>query len=153
MGLPLQKGKMNPLVLLNQKQLFPSNLTASQNRTQKYLCVCVCVGARARARSIVSDFLQPHLLQPTRLLSPWNFCPSDKNTGVGGHFLLQGIFPTQGLNPCLLGFLHWQADQILYHMPPGKQEYKNIQHPSNKIKFLISWIQTNSTQNAKKQKI
>ena len=30
-----------------------------------------------------------------------------KNTGVGCHFLLQGIFPIQGLNPCLL---HWQAD-------------------------------------------
>ena len=27
-----------------------------------------------------------------------------KNTGVGCHFLLQGIFPTQGSNPChLLG--------------------------------------------------
>ena len=25
-----------------------------------------------------------------------------KNTGVGYHFLFQGIFPTQGLNPCLL---------------------------------------------------
>ena len=40
-------------------------------------------------------------LQPTRLLCPWNF-PS-KNTGVGCHVLLQGIFPTQGLN---LGLLH-----------------------------------------------
>ena len=25
------------------------------------------------------------------------------------HVLLQGIFPTQGLNPCLLSLLHWQA--------------------------------------------
>ena len=33
-----------------------------------------------------------------------------KNTGVGCHFLLQGIFPTQGSNLCLL---HWQG--ILYH--------------------------------------
>ena len=32
-----------------------------------------------------------------------------KNTGVGCHFLLQGIFPTKGLNP---GFLQWR--QILY---------------------------------------
>ena len=32
-----------------------------------------------------------------------------KNTGVGCHALLQGIFPTQGLNP---GLLHWR--QILY---------------------------------------
>ena len=26
------------------------------------------------------------------------------------HFLLQGILPTQGSNPCLLGLLHWQVD-------------------------------------------
>ena len=32
-----------------------------------------------------------------------------KNTGVGCHFLLQGTFPTQGLNP---GLLHWQVDSL-----------------------------------------
>ena len=31
---------------------------------------------------------------------PWDF--PGKNTGVGCHFFLQGIFPAQGLNPCLL---------------------------------------------------
>ena len=35
---------------------------------------------------------------------PWNF-PS-KDTRVSCHFILQGILPVQGLNPCLL---HWQA--------------------------------------------
>ena len=35
-----------------------------------------------------------------RLLCPWN--SSGKNTGVGCHFLLQGIFPTQGSNMGLL---------------------------------------------------
>ena len=48
-------------------------------------------------------------LQP-RLLCPWDF--SGNNIGVGCHFLLQGIFPTQGLNlhlPCLL---NWQADSL-----------------------------------------
>ena len=34
---------------------------------------------------------------------------SSKNVGVGWHFLLQGIFPTQGFNP---GLLHCR--QILY---------------------------------------
>ena len=29
---------------------------------------------------------------------------------TGYHFLLKEIFPTQGLNPRLLHFLHWQAD-------------------------------------------
>ena len=33
----------------------------------------------------------------------------DKNTGVSCHFLLQGFFPTQGLNP---GLLHWQSDSL-----------------------------------------
>ena len=35
-----------------------------------------------------------------------------KNTGVGCHALLQGIFTTQGLNPCLLYLLHWQAGSL-----------------------------------------
>ena len=34
---------------------------------------------------------------------------SGKNTGVGGHFLFQGIFPTQGSNSSLL---RWQADSL-----------------------------------------
>ena len=39
------------------------------------------------SRSVVSDSVQPHRQQPTRLLCPWD-SPS-KNTGVGCHFLLQ----------------------------------------------------------------
>ena len=45
--------------------------------------------------SAVSYSLQPHELQPTRLLCPWDSL--GKNTGVGGHALLQGIFPIQGV--------------------------------------------------------
>ena len=55
---------------------------------------CVCV----HAHSVMSDSLQPHGLQPTSLLCPWNF--PGKNTGAGCHFLLQGV------NSCLLHFLH-----------------------------------------------
>ena len=43
-------------------------------------------------------------------------CPGDfpgKNTGAGYHFLLQGIFPTQGLNPRLLNLL--SCKQTLSH--------------------------------------
>ena len=43
---------------------------------------------------------------------------SGKNTGVGCHFLLLGIFLTQGLNPQLLSLLHWQADSLPL-APPG----------------------------------
>ena len=35
-----------------------------------------------------------------------------KNTGVGCHFLLQGIFLTQGSNLSLLHLLHWQAGSL-----------------------------------------
>ena len=47
------------------------------------------------SRSVLSDSLRPHGLQPSRLLCPWDF--PGKNTGVGCHFLLQGIF----LSRCL----------------------------------------------------
>ena len=39
--------------------------------------------------------------------------------GVGCHFLFQGIFLTQGSNPCLFHFLHWQVDSLPL-VPPGK---------------------------------
>ena len=52
----------------------------------------------------MSDSVRPHKRQPTRLPRPWD--SPGKNTGVGCHFLLQGIFLTQGSNPSLL---HWQA--------------------------------------------
>ena len=52
----------------------------------------------------------PTLCNPmdhARILCPWDF--PGKNTGVSCHFLLQGIFLTQGSNSCLL---HWQADSL-----------------------------------------
>ena len=38
---------------------------------------------------------------------------------MGCHFLLQGIFLTQGSNPLLLGLLHWQVGSLL-QAPPGE---------------------------------
>ena len=71
--------------------------------------------------SVVSDSLRPHGQKPTRLLCPWQF--PGKNTGVGCHLLLQGIFPTQGLNPHLLRLLHWQVDSLpLHHLGSPKCE-------------------------------
>ena len=40
-----------------------------------------------------------------------------KNTGVGCHALLQRIFWTQGLNPCLFYLLHWQASSLPLALP------------------------------------
>ena len=59
------------------------------------------------SHSVVSDCLQLHGLWPIRLLCPEDF--SVRNTGMGCHFFLQGIFLTQGLNPCLFCYLNWQA--------------------------------------------
>ena len=59
---------------------------------------------------VMSDSLQPHRLQPTRLLYPWN--SPCKNTGVSCHFPSPGIFPTKGSNPCLLHLLDWWADSL-----------------------------------------
>ena len=53
---------------------------------------------------------------PARLLCPWD--SSGKNVGVGCHFLLQGIFLTQGLNP---GLLHCRQtlNQLNYKGSPS----------------------------------
>ena len=55
--------------------------------------------------SVASDSLQPHRLQPARLLFPWGFSRKEY------HALPQGIFPTQGLNPGLP-----YCRQILYQL-------------------------------------
>ena len=60
--------------------------------------------------SIVSNSLWPHGLQPARLLCLWDF--PGKNTGVGCHALLQGIFPTQGSHLPLWRLLLWQAGSL-----------------------------------------
>ena len=56
----------------------------------------------------MSNSVRPHRRQPTRLHCTWD-CQG-KKTRVGCHFLLQGIFLTQGSNSHLL--YCWQ---ILYH--------------------------------------
>ena len=59
-------------------------------------------------------FLRPHGLKPARLLCPWDF--PGKNTGVGCHFLFQGIFPTHKLNPSLFAI----AREFFTTESPGK---------------------------------
>ena len=61
-------------------------------------------------------FCNPTDSSPARLCS-WD--SSGKNTEVGSHSLLQGIFLTQGSNPRLL---HWQADSL----PLSPELNKNI---------------------------
>ena len=69
---------------------------------RNYLYVCVSL-------SFMSDSATSWIIQPARLLCPWD--SPGKNSGVGCHALLQGILLTQGSNP---GVLHCR--QILYHL-------------------------------------
>ena len=65
------------------------------------------------------------------LLQPWD--SPGKNTGVGCHFLLQGIFPTQGLNPRIEpGSPALEADTLTSE-PPGKSviSYRCLQKWQN----------------------
>ena len=57
-------------------------------------CCCCCLVTKS-----CPTLLRSYGLQPARLLCPQDFPGTD--TGVGCHFLLQGILLTQGLNPCL----------------------------------------------------
>ena len=81
------------------------NFAKDTNNTVHYLLSTLCCAVLGC--SGVPNSLQPHGLQPARLLCPWGF--SGKNTRVGCHAILRGIFPTQGPNP---GLPHCR--QILY---------------------------------------
>ena len=63
----------------------------------------------AKSLSRARLFATPCIVACPKLLHPWDF--QDKSTGVGCHFLLQGIFPTQGSNP---GLSHCR--QTLYRL-------------------------------------
>ena len=91
--------------------------------------------------SVVSNSLLPHGLLPARLLCPWNF--PGKNTGVGHHFLLQGIFPTHGSNT---GLLHCR--QILYRLScqrsPKIPQNRNLYPCLSLCSFVTLMIATTS---------
>ena len=90
---------------------MPSSRRSSQPRDQTRVSSVSCIGRRVLYHQHhLSDSSRPHGLQPTRLLRPWD--SPGKNTGMGSHALLQGIFLMQGLNLQLLGFLQWQVDSL-----------------------------------------
>ena len=64
---------------------------------------------------MLSHFSCVRLCNPRDCNPPGSSVLPGKNTGVGCHFLLQGIFPIQGSNLCLLCLLHWQVG----YLPPG----------------------------------
>ena len=93
---------------------------------------------------------QPYLtllalqLEPTSLFCPWN--SPGKNTGVGCLFLLQGIFPTQGLNPGLLhcrwGLYHMSHQACLFFKKQLYTSYKDTL--KSKCQRMLNYNQNNN---------
>ena len=122
------------LVEIDMMIFLPDNskgqhlLPCLQSTTDTILSLAGLNTCRRRLRSsvfflqlIMLHILCAQLLSCVRLfVTPWTVALQaplsmnfpGKNTGVGCHFLLQGIFLTQGLNPCLLCLLHWQVDSL-----------------------------------------
>ena len=117
------------------------------------------------SHSVTSDSLWPHKLQSTRLLCPWN--SPGKNTGVGFHTFLQGIFPTRGWNlglpnygqnfyhlshqgclhasPDTLHLEYWTLTGVLTNQAQGNpysQESKDKLHPSILVTDLTTFSST-----------
>ena len=75
----------------NDKMFFEYNLACSV--TQSCLTLCNPIDCSPPGSSVHGIF-------------------PGKDTGVGCHFLLQGIFPTRGWNRSLLCLLRWQAGSL-----------------------------------------
>ena len=61
----------------------------------------------------------------------WNEC----------HFLLQGTFPTQGLNSCLLSLLHWHVCS-LPPVPPDSLVIKELQNRDHNYRHWLCKLTT-----------
>ena len=91
-----------------KSHLFPPSVLCKTFLSTLSVCVCVCVHACVHAQSCPT-LCNPIYCNLAGLICPWDF--RSKNTGLGCHFL-QGIFPTQELNPHVLCLLHWQVDSL-----------------------------------------
>ena len=91
---------------IHNRQKLENNPDALQRQTVKrWMGQTLPMGAGVLSRVWLRG------LQPARPLCPWDF--PGKKTRVGCHFLLWGIFLTQGSNRHLLCLLHWQAGSLL----------------------------------------
>ena len=88
-------------------QHSPGNYRKGSRSAHPYTCSWLSSQQALKVKVKVTQSAES--LQPHGLYSPWD--SPGRNTGVGSLSLLQGIFPTQGLNP---GLLHCR--QILYQL-------------------------------------
>ena len=90
----------------------------------------------SESRSVVSNSLRPH-----GLYNPWN--SPGQNTEVGSLSLLQGIFPTQGLNPDLL-HCRWILYQLSHKGSPRILEW--VAYPfSSRSSWPRNWTGVSCT--------
>ena len=87
------------------------------------------------SRSVMSNSLQPYGLNPPGSSFHWGFSRQEYWNALP--CLLQGIFPTQGLNP---GLLHWR-EIFLPSEPLGKPQYRYIIYKNLK-KYTYSYKKT-----------
>ena len=92
--------------LLSLTEVLPTDQCVKTVVSQ--ILTVLLFAAAAHLLQLCLTLMQCHGLKPAKHLCPWD--SPGKNTGVGCHTLLQGIFLTQGSNPGLLHLLHWQAD-------------------------------------------
>ena len=90
-------------------------------------CVCFMLSCLSHVRLFVTLGI---------ILCPWG--SPGKNTGVGCQALLQGIFPTQGLNLRFLRLLLWQAGS-LPSVPPGQSCFGVYNHSCCLMLGVIRW--------------
>ena len=107
------------------------------NSNHHPLKACCCLVAES-----CLTLLQPHGLQPARLLCRWDF--PGKNTGVGCHFHLQGIFPNPHLQPCKKILYHWATretqTQAYNNWIMKNQNYILVPDPAFPWPTKPSWI-------------
>ena len=96
------------------------------------MCVCVCV-------CVCAQSLQSCLTLCDPMDYPWD--SAGKNTGAGYHALLQKIFSTQGLIPCLLWLLHWQEGSLLPEQlgKPGEWWYFYSNYFTASPQAALTW--------------
>ena len=96
-------------------------------------CVCVCM--LVYVLSCFSSVWLFATLWSVAWKAPLSMGFFRQEYWVGCHALLQGIFPTQGWNPCLLCLLHWQASSVPPRWYRGKESTDNAGDPGS-----IPWV-------------
>ena len=90
-------------------------MTTNDSHMQLATSRCVTATPSIKRGALAQSLSHVRLCNPMDCSLPASSAHGDtpgKNTGVGCHILLQGIFLTQGSNLRLLGLLHWQAGSL-----------------------------------------